>query len=308
MIATDLTSRPLMPIASAPVRRHASRIACSGCLMPMLWISKPLFERMMSTRFLPMSWTSPATVASTIFAFLPAPASALGMCGSSIDTAFFMTAADCSTNGSCIWPEPKSSPTVFMPASRWSLMIASGGYLAIASTRVLSRSRSSPSMMWRCRRSSIGRSASDFFAVVSSIPSGKSEMKWSSGSKFSALPAGRSAPRLSKMSHSAASQCSGAMRLRGMIFEACTIAAVRPRSRACCRNTLLSTARAAGLRPKEMFDRPRMMPQRGNTREISAIPSSVSRPRRRSSSLPVAMVKVSGSKRMSSSGSPHLFV
>ena len=26
-----------------------------------------------------------------------------------------MTSADWSTNGSCIWPEPNSSPTVFMP-------------------------------------------------------------------------------------------------------------------------------------------------------------------------------------------------
>ena len=38
-----------------------------------------------------------------------------------------MTSADCSTNGSCIWPEPNSSPTVFMPASRSSLMMSSAG-------------------------------------------------------------------------------------------------------------------------------------------------------------------------------------
>ncbi len=41
------------------------------------------------------------------------------MCGSRYATAVFITSADCSTNGSCIWPEPNSSPTVFMPASRF---------------------------------------------------------------------------------------------------------------------------------------------------------------------------------------------
>jgi hypothetical protein len=45
------------------------------------------------------------------------------MCGSRCATAFFITSALCSTNGSCICPEPNSSPTVFMPSSRWSLMI-----------------------------------------------------------------------------------------------------------------------------------------------------------------------------------------
>ena len=41
-------------------------ISCSdGTLMPRFTTSKPLLERMMSTRFLPMSWTSPLTVASS---------------------------------------------------------------------------------------------------------------------------------------------------------------------------------------------------------------------------------------------------
>ncbi|COW52527.1 Uncharacterised protein [Mycobacterium tuberculosis] len=77
---------------------------------------------MMSTRFLPMSCTSPLTVASTMRP-LPESSSERSMCGSRYATAAFITSADCSTNGSCIWPEPKSSPTVFMPASRCSLMI-----------------------------------------------------------------------------------------------------------------------------------------------------------------------------------------
>ena len=72
-----------------------------------------------------MSCTSPFTVASTIVP-LPSP-SAFSMCGSRCATAAFITSADWSTNGSCIWPEPNSSPTVFMPASSVSLMISSAG-------------------------------------------------------------------------------------------------------------------------------------------------------------------------------------
>ena len=71
-----------------------------------------------------MSWTSPLTVASTIVP-LPPESSVRSMCGSRCATAAFMTSADCSTNGSCISPRPKSSPTVRMPASRWSLMMSS---------------------------------------------------------------------------------------------------------------------------------------------------------------------------------------
>ncbi len=62
-----------------------------------------------------MSCTSPLTVASTI---VPLPSSSVfSMCGSRWATAVFITSADCSTNGSCIWPEPNSSPTIFIPAS-----------------------------------------------------------------------------------------------------------------------------------------------------------------------------------------------
>ena len=35
-----------------------------------------------------------------------------------------MVSADCSTNGSCIWPEPNSSPTIFMPPSKASLTMS----------------------------------------------------------------------------------------------------------------------------------------------------------------------------------------
>ena len=45
----------------------------------------------------------------------------------------------------------------------------------------------------------------------------------------------------------------------GMMRAACTMAASRPASRHSCRNTLLSTWRIAGLRPKLTFETPRMV-------------------------------------------------
>ena len=297
-----------MPSASAFTRSTASSMVESGCLMPMLWTSKPLLVRMMSTRFLPMSWTSPLTVASTMRAFACPVAPAFSMCGCRIATAFFMTPALCRTNGSCILPSPKRSPTTFMPARRCSLMISSGPYFSRPRLSVPSRSLSSPSMMCRCSASSTGRSASVLRTSVVSAPSGKSPMKWRSGSNVSGIPSGRSAPRRSKTSHLAASHCSTGMRFSGRILLACTIAAVSPRARASCRKTLLSTARAAGFRPKLMFESPSRIWHFGNVSEMRRMPSSVSRPRRRSSSLPVAMVKVSGSKKRSFSSRPHLRV
>jgi hypothetical protein len=100
MITVDFTSSPDIPITSARCSRAASRIADTGCLIPRFTTVYPLFDKMMSTRFLPMSWTSPFTVASTI---VPLPSSSdFSMCGSRYATAPFITSADCSTNGSCI--------------------------------------------------------------------------------------------------------------------------------------------------------------------------------------------------------------
>ena len=59
--------------------------------------------------------------------------------------------------------------------------------------------------------------------------------------------------------------------------------------------TELSTWRAAGLRPKETLERPRMSCRSGNSRRMSSIASRVHKASLRSSSLPVQIVKVSGS-------------
>ena len=55
--------------AGAPGRPRTS--SSGGTLMPRLMTLKPLLPRMMSTRFLPMSCTSPFTVASTMRALAP---------------------------------------------------------------------------------------------------------------------------------------------------------------------------------------------------------------------------------------------
>ena len=68
--------------------------------------------------------------------------------------------------------------------------------------------------------------------------------------------------------------------------------------------TELSTCRAAGLRPKETLDRPRMSCSSGNSRRMSSIASRVHKASLRSSSLPVQIVKVSGSSSRSDCGRP----
>src|SRR5664279_4269504 len=88
----DFTSNPDIPIASALASSAADRIVEIGCLMPRFTTEYPLLDRMMSTRFLPMSCTSPLTVASTM---VPLPAeSVFSMCGSRCATACFITSAE----------------------------------------------------------------------------------------------------------------------------------------------------------------------------------------------------------------------
>ena len=82
------------------------------------------------------------------------------------------------------------------------------------------------------------------------------------------------------------------------------MAAVRPRSMAWCRKTELSTWRAAGFSPKEMLESPSRIWHSGKRSRRRSMASSVWMPWRRSSSEPVQMVKVSGSKMRSCAGSP----
>ena len=92
----------------------------------------------MSTRFFPMSCTSPFTVASTIVPFCCAPAF-FSIFGSRYATACFITPAESSTDGNCILRAPNNSPTVRIPSSNTVLMMSSGEYCPSAESSNCSR-------------------------------------------------------------------------------------------------------------------------------------------------------------------------
>ncbi len=71
-----------------------------------------------------MSCTSPKTVASTILP-LVTPSLRSRNC-SRCETAFFITSADCRTNGRINSPEPNLSPTSFIAGNRISLRTSTG--------------------------------------------------------------------------------------------------------------------------------------------------------------------------------------
>ncbi|CAM5366390.1 hypothetical protein STANM309S_04840 [Streptomyces tanashiensis] len=100
--------------------------------------------------------------------------------------------------------------------------------------------------------------------------------------------------------------CSSSKRAMGRIFDAWTIAESRPAFTHSSRKTELSRIRAAGLRPKEMFDSPSVVWTSGRRRFSSRIASIVAMPSFRDSSWPVQMVKVRASMRMSDSWMPQL--
>ena len=80
--------------------------------------------------------------------------------------------------------------------------------------------------------------------------------------------------------------------------------ASRPASTHSCRNTELRTWRAAGLRPNETLDRPRMVETPGSSALMRRMPSMVSMPSRRLSSMPVDRGRASGSKMRSAGSRP----
>ena len=106
--------RPLTPMMSAPIFSAVSRIVAAGTMTPRSVTSKPLQVRTMAVMFLPMSCTSPWTVAMRNFG-LPPTDSSLSMKGSSTATASRMMRADLTTWGRNILPSAKSSPTRSIP-------------------------------------------------------------------------------------------------------------------------------------------------------------------------------------------------
>ena len=84
-------------------------------------ISKLLQPKTTATIFLPISCTSPFTVAINTFpADVDFPDFSASIKGNKYATAFFMTRADFTTCGKNIFPLPNKSPTTFIPAIKFT--------------------------------------------------------------------------------------------------------------------------------------------------------------------------------------------
>ena len=128
---------PLTAMISAPILSASERIVSLSTITPRSWMSKPLQLSTMPVMFFPMSWTSPLTVAMTIFGLVDSVVSAAeSIYGWRISTASLMTLADLTTCGRNILPSPKSFPTASIPSIRGPSMIFTAlPYSFIASSR-----------------------------------------------------------------------------------------------------------------------------------------------------------------------------
>jgi len=108
-----------MPRMSGLCSSTALRNSSASVLIPRLITSKPAPSIIMATRFLPMSWMSPFTVAMTILPALGASVSTSS--GRSTSMPAFMALAASSTSGTKRMPSRKSSPTIFMPPTSASV-------------------------------------------------------------------------------------------------------------------------------------------------------------------------------------------
>ena len=129
--SSDGVIRPDSPIMSALSRRAVSRIFSHGTMTPRSITSKLLHWSTTPTMFLPMSCTSPLTVAMTmrpldLHARRPPAAFSFSMYGIRCATAFFITRADFTTCGRNILPAPNRSPTTFMPSMSGPSITCSG--------------------------------------------------------------------------------------------------------------------------------------------------------------------------------------
>ena len=123
--------------------------------------------------FLPMSCTSPLTVAITILPFdlavSPVRSFSASMNGSSQATAFFITRADFTTCGRNILPAPNRSPTMFMPSMSGPSITSSGrGDSWRASSASVSANVSIPCTSAWARRSRTGSERQARFSTTTS--------------------------------------------------------------------------------------------------------------------------------------------
>ena len=147
--SNDGVINPLKPMMSTFSLCAVSRILSAGTITPRSMISYPLQPSTTPTIFLPISCTSPFTVASNILA---APAASLlavpaarwacflasfsaSMNGVRTATLFFITRALFTTCGKNILPAPNRSPTIPIPSINGPSITSSGvGYFNLASS------------------------------------------------------------------------------------------------------------------------------------------------------------------------------
>ena len=110
--SSDGVIRPLRQMQSAPHATASSTIRCDSTITPRSFISYPLQAITTATIFLPMSCTSPLTVAiRTLPALCGVWAPPCSMGGSGPPRRAFITRAVFTTCGRNILPSPKSVPT-----------------------------------------------------------------------------------------------------------------------------------------------------------------------------------------------------
>ena len=209
---------------SAPVALACSTMRSVGTMTPRSTTSQLLQARTTPTMFLPMSWTSPFTVAMRKVPRLdPADFSARSA-GSSAATAAFMTRADFTTWGRNILPAPKRSPTTRMPAIRGPSMTSSGFPRSRSASRVSASMCEVSPLTRACRsRSATGASRqAGFSAAWAAAP--LSLAKRGARASRRSVASGR---RL-RMTSSTASRSSGSISSTTSIMPALTMAMSRP--------------------------------------------------------------------------------
>ena len=121
--------------------------------------------------FLPMSWTSPLTVAITMRAADERSVFSASMYGSRYATARFIARALFTTCGRNIFPAPKRSPTIFIPSMSGPSMTSSGLAAALRASSVSSSMKSTMPWTSACAsRSATGASRHDRSSLRSVAP------------------------------------------------------------------------------------------------------------------------------------------
>ncbi len=150
----DFTKRPDRPMMSGFSSFTASISCCGVTLIPNSITLKPLLLKMMSTKFLPISCTSPLTVARITFPF-PESFSVASIWGSKKATDAFITSALWSTSATISWLSLNKRPTSAIPFISGPLIISNGSsYWAKACSKSGSNPSFVPSTIYIANRSS----------------------------------------------------------------------------------------------------------------------------------------------------------